>query len=263
MTKRSLPTSAGAVFEVDTPAGVGYVQYLGQHPRFGDVIRVADRVERISSDHLLVHGGYIAFYPARAALRAKLLRYRGHSTPTPLPRRVRRPGARRPGRPGVLTWIIEDEAGQRLARTLTADEAALPIARIWNHEWLVSAISEGWRPELEEARVKRLGGHAPQPRSHPSSAVVHYLYFPTQSSAERAATAVSALGLETSVRRAAVGRQWLLLAQREDKGDLEGGAKDQPALARIALDEGGEYDGHEVRSGGEGGRAVRGAARQK
>jgi hypothetical protein len=49
----------------------------------------------------------------------------------------------------VTTWIIVDECGEVLKRTLSDEDLLLPIESIWNHEYLIGRIKEGWRPEHE------------------------------------------------------------------------------------------------------------------
>jgi len=143
--KRAKP---GDVLELVGPKNTAYVQYLGRHSDYGDVILVCPRLQQrrpMLTAHLF-RDGYVAFYPVSAALAQGLAQVIG-SMPSPgLPRRYRRAGAiDQDGR--VLTWMIEDGDSEELKEQLTDEERELPIARVWNHEMLFHRISEGWRPE--------------------------------------------------------------------------------------------------------------------
>jgi len=55
-----------------------------------------------------------------------------------------------PSRDGkVLAWIVERDGKEVLKRELTAAERKMPIASIWNHEYLIDRITDNWRPENE------------------------------------------------------------------------------------------------------------------
>ena len=145
MAKRTL--RPGDVLEVRLANGLGCLLYVGAHAEYGDAIKVSPVVarERPSVSLGLFERGYITFYPARAALAQGLVKTVG-SLPAPsLPNVLRRAGAR--SRCNVETWIIEDESGETVTRTLTRTQRQIPIAAIWNHEFLVQRIAEGWRPE--------------------------------------------------------------------------------------------------------------------
>jgi hypothetical protein len=144
----------GALLEVQTPRGLSYVQYVGKHAEYGDVIRVLPGChERRMTDFaaLIAKTGYLAFYPARAAVTRGSVEIVGLG-PLPggvaVPRSLRRAGAR--GRTGeILTWIVENGKEETLRRELTEAEKKLPIAAIWNHELLVLRMSQRWSPEQE------------------------------------------------------------------------------------------------------------------
>ena len=73
----------------------------------------------------------------------------------------------------------------------------------------------------------------------------HYLYFPTRSSAEKAAATVPQ-SLKVDVSPGATGADWLLLAEHEvtDPGEIDAV---EANLIKVATSNGGEYDGHETR----------------
>lgn len=144
----------GDVLEVKSSRGHSYVQYVGKHPEYGDVIRVLPgcfNKPQHDFGSLVESTGYIAFYPARAAISQGLARIR-NSFPLPsgieVPRHLRRAGAReRDGK--VRTWIIEQDEQEIMREQLTESERQLPIAAIWSHDVLTLSIFEGWHPSQE------------------------------------------------------------------------------------------------------------------
>jgi hypothetical protein len=147
MVKRA---KTGDVLALRAPDGEVYVHYLGKHVEYGDGIAVCPAVQRrgVAVTPDLFQNAYVTFYPATAAVARGMAEVVG-SLPSPgLPRRFRRPGARS-GRL-VKTWILEDAAGAILVKELLSEEDLhLPIAVIWNHEFLLQRVAEGWRPEME------------------------------------------------------------------------------------------------------------------
>ncbi len=138
---------SGDILEVRLPGNFAYLQYLGKHLEYGDCIRVSPALHEhrapISSE--LFNDAYIAFYPAIAACKEKLVQIVGNLSPPHVPTCVRRPGVR-VGR-HVETWIIESGLSETIKSELSDDERLLPIAAIWSHELLVLRLLEGWRPE--------------------------------------------------------------------------------------------------------------------
>lgn len=145
----------GDLLEVHTSKALAYLQYIGKHPEYGDVIRVlpGQHESRAAglSKAVAERSGYLAFYSACAAVARGIVEIVG-SCPVPteieMPRRLRRAGAR--GRAGeIFSWIIEDDGQEVVRKELTEVERQLPIAAIWDHELLILRIAEGWSPEQE------------------------------------------------------------------------------------------------------------------
>ncbi|MFC1597737.1 hypothetical protein ACFL5Q_07360 [Planctomycetota bacterium] len=143
----------GDLLEVKSSRGLSYVQYVGKHPEYGDVILVLPGCfkGRPSDLTCLVDeaAGFLAFYSARAAVLQDLAEIvASHNLPSEIevPTKLRRAGARGPGGE-VRTWIIENEDHEIVREKLSDLEKQLPIAAIWDHELLTRRISEGWRPE--------------------------------------------------------------------------------------------------------------------
>lgn len=144
----------GDLLEVQTSQGISYVQYVGRHPEYGDVIRVLpDSFQHRPPDFtaLLAERGYLAFYAAQAAVTQGLAEIVGsYAVPAALdvPRTVRRPGAReRTGE--ILTWVIESDGHETVRKQLGEAEKQLPIAVIWDHELLIRRMAEVWSPEKD------------------------------------------------------------------------------------------------------------------
>lgn len=142
----------GDVLQIQLENSYSYIQFVGKHADYGDVIRVLSRRYPIPCHDpaaIANDTGYLAFYPAQAALRHDLVLIVGTvalpdgvDIPTVLRRRgnIDRHGK-------VLTWIIERDGIDTVREVLSDEERALPIASIWNHEMLLWRISENWRPE--------------------------------------------------------------------------------------------------------------------
>jgi hypothetical protein len=139
---------AGDVLELARRDSTAYVQYLGRHSDYGDVILVCPRLQRrrptMNAD--LFRDGFVVFYPVSAAVAQGLAQVIGAMPSPGLPRRYRRAGViDKDGR--VLTWMIEDGAREELREQLTAEDRKLPVVRIWNHEMLFHSLEQGLRPE--------------------------------------------------------------------------------------------------------------------
>lgn len=142
----------GQVLEVKTPRGLAYIQYVSRHPEYGDTIRVLPGLFTARPDDLsgLARGhSCFAFYPLSAAVARNLVTPVAVE-PIPVgleqPIRLRRRGAiSNDGR--VLTWLVMDGDRELLRSELSAEEKRLPIAAIWNHEFLVHRLADEWLPE--------------------------------------------------------------------------------------------------------------------
>jgi len=140
----------GDVLALHASGRLGYLHYIGKHSEYGEAVLVSpklwDRQMTVASE--IFSGGYVTFYPATAAIAHHLVEVVGHLPPSILPRRFRRPGAIAGSH--VKTWIIEDGVKEVVKVKLSEDELRLPIATIWNHEYLVERLEEGWNPVDEQ-----------------------------------------------------------------------------------------------------------------
>lgn len=141
----------GDILEVTLPAGVAYVSYAGKNESLGDAIWVVPRVlPAPTTDWKAVFAGegYFAFYPANAAVRRRLVRKVGHSIDAMhLVPAKRRNVANVDATGTVTSWVIT-EGTTRVPRSdaeLDESERQLPVADIWNHQYLIEAIASGMR----------------------------------------------------------------------------------------------------------------------
>lgn len=127
----------------------GYVQFLGEHREYGDAILVSpvlyDRQAHFATGFF--SSGYVTFYPAAVSVSNKLVEVVAQSSPPSLPKRFRRPKAERDG--AVESWVIEGGWRDVVRQNLTDEERKLPIAGVWNHEFLRAQIAKGWTPETD------------------------------------------------------------------------------------------------------------------
>jgi len=150
--KRAKP---GDLLELSTAYGLAYVHFVGRHHGYGDGIYVypnwyANRPTTLKC--VCKSDRYLTFYPVQSAVRQGLVEIVG-SAPLASDDTLRTLVLRRRGfttpEGQVLAWIIERDGNETLKRTLTDEERKLPIASVWNHEYLIEMIASSWRPEQE------------------------------------------------------------------------------------------------------------------
>jgi hypothetical protein len=270
MAKRIGP---GDVLEAVSPRGRIYLHYLGKHPKYGDAVAICPTIfpEPIRIEDALFRDGYVAFYPAAAAAVKGLVKVVGRLPPTPVPSRLRRFGAMSGTR--VDTWIVEDGVTELVKRRLSDEELKLPLAGIWNHEYLLERVLEGWRPEQEgngeggpsvaENEVAPVSDDRQRPGNAPTDRdaieelrrtsnteephlVAHYLYFQRKDAAARTAVELRARGFRIEERLGADGVNWLVLARHDAIPTEKAIASVRKTLEQLAERLGGEYDGWEA-----------------
>lgn len=146
MKKRSANPIPGDVFEIKHQARFAYVQFVGENTRYGEIIRVVPKLldSRANDFESLFAMAYFTFYPIILACKLKMVEKVGALPPPPAPSSWRRRGAIIGME--IKTWFIEENGKDRIVRELSPEEASLPMASIWNHEYLLEKISEGWTP---------------------------------------------------------------------------------------------------------------------
>jgi hypothetical protein len=141
----------GDVFALNVANGLGYLHFIGKHPEYGTAVKVAIGIHEQPPQDLnaIFIKGYVTFYPVGPAVSQGLVQIVGHIPSPTMPTRYRRIGALVGRR--ITTWIIEDASGEVVRQSLSAEELILPIAAIWNHDFLVQRIAEEWTPAQEGA----------------------------------------------------------------------------------------------------------------
>jgi len=147
----------GDILELKTPRGLAYLQYVGRHADYGDVICVLKgfHQQRPAEPAAVAGGpGYYIFYPVLAAARPPnpLVEVVATDVPLPkgraVPRDLRRSGWT-DGSGRSLTWVVKRDGVDTMRRKLTAAEKRLPILETWNHEFLVDRVTEEWDPSQD------------------------------------------------------------------------------------------------------------------
>jgi len=253
MAKRA---RVGDVLEIVVPEGQIYLHYLGVHLDYGDGVKVCPTrfQSPVAVAENLFRDSFVVFYPARVAVTRGLAKVVGHLSSSGLPRRVRRPVGR--SVKDVRTWVIEEGIREEVKHDLSDEELRLPLGEIWNHEFLVQRVLEGWRPEIEargsapasvtsddRAALDAHRGSSMQAGPH---SVLHYLYFPRQQAAILAAGVLRDRGFATEERLGADSINWLVLARHEIVLSEETIAGVRHVMEDLARQHGGEYDGWEV-----------------
>ncbi len=243
--------------EIQTPRGLAYIQYTSRHTRLGDTVRVlpglfTERPGTAELNALAAQEGFFTFYPVGLAVRQGLAEIAANCPIPPnldAPSLLRRIGAMTPDGK-VVAWRIADGVKETLVkRELTAEERRIPIASIWNHEFLVSRLSEQWRPEHETGEPPPVSPKAERPQTPASGKPVrmrHYLYFPRAKEGKAVAALLRQRGFNVEYRKGADGVNWLVLAEHTLSPEDEAELAVREELERLAQQYSGEYDGSET-----------------
>ena len=250
MAKQRTKVAPGDVLSVEVGNQWAYLHYLGKHEMYGDAVLVAaklyDREVTVTAE--MFSGGYVTFYPVGAAIAQKLVSVVGHVPPTPPPTRFRRRGAMVGGQ--VRTWIIEDSSGDTVKADLSAEDLHLPIASIWNHQFLVQRLSEGWHP-VQEGRARNDSRQAVTEDAAMAdvkvpNSISHYVYLPSREAAVFVGKVLRDRGFTTEERLGADGVNWLVLARHVAVPSEAAMESIRQSMEALVVNVGGEYDGWEV-----------------
>ena len=148
---------AGDVIEVQADFTKWFLCYLGRDELLGDTTWVVPQPYALDAPlecRIFAGEGYYAFYPATTALRRGMVRKVGFCAEgmRVLPRLFRFGSPfDREGEP--RTWRIAEAAQIGvpfvIRTSLSADEALIPQASIWNHEFLLNRLRANWHPRQE------------------------------------------------------------------------------------------------------------------
>lgn len=243
--KRRTKLEIGIVAEVPTSRGLGYIQYTHWNELMGALVRVLPGLHQSRPTDLEAvvrrQEAYVTFVPLREAINAGLFELVGRAEVPKAAREFplfRAAGARLPGQSEPRTWWLWDGQKERNVGKLSPEQMKLPIRSTLMPPVLIARVEAQWRPgEPEPAAVAR-----PEERAvHPGQAARHYLYFPDEEAARRAAAAIADDGLQPVVELTAVGDDWLVRVSG-GRSEFEEATKH---LERVAKDFGGHYDGWE------------------
>jgi hypothetical protein len=246
--------SIGDILEISTQRGLAYAQLTHNHPDWGALLWIAPGLweQRPADVVTLVDAadGFFSFVPLSELVKTGRAQVVGHSDVAesraqfPLFRDYRqtdREGRARGHRfwDGSRTWHVGDQ--------LTPEQLRLPLRILPSPDLFIKRLEDGWRPELHERMVmqarKRRSQELPGEPRVSIGVTRHYLYFDSEEPARAAAKQISELRGAVETRRSAAPGEWLLVvtapaAWTRDRADT--------ALARIAAELGGRYDGTET-----------------
>lgn len=257
-TKKPIP---GDVFEVLTPKGCAYIQYVLKTERMGELIRVLPGLfpARPPSfgDLAAQKERYFVYFPLTGIVRGRGVHFVGHEPIPPgsaaLPR-TRRPGGRtRDGR--ALNWWLTDGHHERRVDRLSDHERDLSLEVTWNLALLVERLASGWVPrdDIGMARDAPEGravdqGTMPDDNTEEVREVVHYIYFASDAQAQQFKQALERDGYSVDVSPSAAEESWVCIVREPAVSEPEAVASVGERLSDLAVAYGGEYDGEEVRT---------------
>jgi Regulator of ribonuclease activity B len=258
----------GDICEIETPAGLAYVQYTHEGGGMGQLVRVLPGLfHSRPQDFSNVAGQtelYFIFYTLNLSLRDKQCVIVSHqAVPSwaqeyPLMRWLAARDSS--GRP--IGWkimrantplTIETHLTTPIVLQLTPEQEKLSVHVLRPHPSMVKELARGWTPQrAEEMRLRDVveaettGKGRGSEVSPSDKGTRHFLYFPKKLNAEKASKELRSSGFSVEVRRAATGKEWLVLAtvtQTQSGAQL---ANPRDELEALAARLGGEYDGLEL-----------------
>ena len=141
----------GDVFELKTPIGFAYLQYINKHDEWGALVRVLGPVLEFRPaefQHVVAQQErFVIFFPLGAAVAKGIVSMVAHM---PLPERsntfplFKAPGNIEGGK--VLDWWLWDGNSSWRVAELSADQYDLPTQQVVNDTMLIDLILNNWRP---------------------------------------------------------------------------------------------------------------------
>lgn len=136
----------GDVFEINTPKGNAYVQYIYNNTDVGELIRVLQGVYSNQPSDLstIVNEKelYLVHFPLKPAVKQGIVKQVGNFD---LPKNFELPKKMRAEHIDGNWHIVDYETWQRQTVKLLSDEQKkLSPWEIWNDTLLIERISEGW-----------------------------------------------------------------------------------------------------------------------
>lgn len=273
--KRRLPR-IGDVIEIATPKGFAYAQLTHHIPGKGELVRILPGLYETRPADLAAlvqqRERYVTSSMLRAILRHDLATVVGQfaiparNRPIPLLRAIGGPG-RHPVTGKLNCWWLWDEERRWRIEGLTAAQRDLPLDGIPSHPLLIDRIVSDWHPRDDVSAVEKAAEpkeattDEPQEESAAPPPMRHFLYFPTEAAAQRAATQLRAAGYtgvavrppdseyfedETPPGTRPLNREWGVVAAGDVPPPGEPFGDTREHLEALAEELGGEYDGWEL-----------------
>lgn len=221
--------------------GFGYAQYTHDSP-IGEVIRVLPGVHSTRPDDFsdLVRGPeqFHAVVPLRVGVRGGNFKLVGHAAIPDSARQFPRMRVRGAvdSKGFTKTWYLWDGKRERRIWRLTPDFARLSVGSVTvDLDLIGERIASGYGPEDDIGRPPSVLPRRQRPRMQE---VEHFIYFPSDRAARRAAEELSTAGFDAETRRPPDESNWPVVVRgAEDPSEA------QTELKRLAAELGGEYDG--------------------
>ena len=275
--KRPRP-KIGDVIEIATPQGFAYAQFTHDHPMRGEVLRILPGLYATRPADLAAlvqqRERYVTFYGLRSIIRGDAVTVMGgrevpelaivgqfevpaRNRPFPL---FRSPGGDIQDNGEFPFWWLWDgwdsTTAQRVER-LTESQRDLPLDGNPSHPDFIGQIVSGWSPRDWPERHDDEAPE-PEPEAPAEPPMRHFLHFPTEVAAERAATQLRAEGYadvvveapesayfadETPPGTQPLDRNWHVFASGDVPPPGEPFGDTREHLEALAESLGGEYDG--------------------
>jgi hypothetical protein len=255
----------GDVAEIRTDQGLAYVHYTHHHEGMGALVRVLPGLYpyRPNLEALVLERElYFVFYTLEYAIRKKQseivcnLPVPEWARSAPLMRHAS--GRTREGKitgwrivPALCPLTVDFLIRTPVIRELTKEQEKLSIHLLCPHPVMVKELARGWTPERAESLEDqdRAESRARRAKQHSApatdEAMSHYLYFPTETDAERAGEQLRRRGYRVEVREGADGENWLALAKGARPRTGEELDKLWDEMESLAAEHSGDYDGWE------------------
>ena len=253
----------GDVYEIETPAGLAYIQYTHDGGNMGALVRVLPGLFSARPDVAalsLETEMYFVYFTLKYALRDGLVKLVSNEPvpelATQFPIMRKQGGIDASGK--TLNWYIGEgrkmstleQMGRVLNVTeLTQEQEKLSIEHLWPYPVMVEELVRGWTPARAEefrlaAKAERVakGDTAGRSKISQTDVIEHYLYFREKRNAESASQWMRSKGWIVEVRMGADGENWLALGRTSaPTGEGIGAVRDE--LEKLARGLEGEYDG--------------------
>lgn len=142
----------GDIFEIPTPKGLAYGQYLLRHKEYGALVRMFSKFHDQRPRELAETTGdvqFICFFPLQAAVNKNIVTIVGNASipieASTLP--TFRTGEEDPATGKVAVWWFWDGEKEWPVGALTPEQRKMPMRGIWNDTLIIERLIEGWRPE--------------------------------------------------------------------------------------------------------------------